>query len=272
MIEVRRYGTSGPCVVLLHGGPGAAGDMAGLARLLAPRFRVLEPLQRSSGDAPLTVAQHVADLDEVLRAECQPVRLVGFSWGAMLALTYAARHDQRVAQIVLIGCGTFDADSRQVYSERMAARIRGEVALELDRLRSELSTETDRIRRDELFAKRGKIATRIQSYAPLEADPAEDADFKFDERGHRETWQDALRLQEQGVQPGEFAGITAPVMMLHGEDDPHPGRMIRDSLSVVIGHLEYHEFPQCGHMPWNERFARDSFVTVLEQVLGQSLG
>jgi pimeloyl-ACP methyl ester carboxylesterase len=269
VIEVRRYGTSGPCVVLLHGGPGAAGDMAGLARLLAPRFRTVEPLQRRSDNVPLTVAQHVADLDEIVQAAGEPVHLVGFSWGAMLALTYAARHGERVAQMVLIGCGTFDIESRRVYSERMAARVRGEDALELDRLRSELAVEADRTHRDELFGKRGKIATRVQAYAPLDAEPDESTDLKFDERGHRETWQDALRLQEEGTQPGEFAKIAARVFMLHGEEDPHPGQMIRDSLAAVIGEIEYHEFPNCGHIPWNERYARDSFLAVLEQVLSR---
>lgn len=53
-IRVRRYGTSGPWVVLLHGGPGAGGYLAPLARSLADSFRVLEPLQRGSGSEPLT--------------------------------------------------------------------------------------------------------------------------------------------------------------------------------------------------------------------------
>jgi len=45
--------------------------MAPVAWCLSDRFQVLEPLQRTSG-----VVQG-------------PVRLVGFSWGAMLALTEA---------------------------------------------------------------------------------------------------------------------------------------------------------------------------------------
>jgi pimeloyl-ACP methyl ester carboxylesterase len=48
--------------------------------------------------------------------------------------------------------------------------------------------------------------------------------------------------------------------MLHGADDPHPGRMIRDGLLPVIPHLEYVEFPRCGHDPWRERHAREAFL------------
>src|SRR5262249_27313959 len=61
-IEVRTYaGRDGP-VVMLHGGPGAPGAMAGLATTLAPEFEVWEPLQRRSGEVELTVDRHVADL------------------------------------------------------------------------------------------------------------------------------------------------------------------------------------------------------------------
>ena len=66
----REYGTAGPVVVLLHGGPGAAGYLAPVARELAGSFRVLEPFQRGSGGAPLTVARHVQDLLELIELRC----------------------------------------------------------------------------------------------------------------------------------------------------------------------------------------------------------
>src|SRR5512146_601508 len=91
---VREYGLpSAPAtVVALHGGPAASGDLAPLARELGKRWHVLEPFQRGSGAAPLTVATHVRDLDEVIRERCRHRRpvLLGHSWGAMLALAYAA--------------------------------------------------------------------------------------------------------------------------------------------------------------------------------------
>src|SRR5437867_672899 len=118
-MRCRDYGTSGPVVVLLHGGPGAPGYMAPMARELADSFRVFEPLQRGSGGEPLTVARHVADLNELLESlgENRPPVLVGHSWGAMLALAYAASHPRRTLSLVLVGCGTFDETAR----ERMRA-------------------------------------------------------------------------------------------------------------------------------------------------------
>ncbi|HEX2973757.1 MAG TPA: alpha/beta hydrolase, partial [Tepidisphaeraceae bacterium] len=112
MLKTREYGTAGPVVLVLHGGPAAIGEAAPIARGLAGSFRVLEPWQRGSGEKPLTVAQHVADLHHLIT--CRGIRpaLVGESWGAMLALAYAAAHPASAGPLVLIGCGTFDAVAR----------------------------------------------------------------------------------------------------------------------------------------------------------------
>ncbi len=52
--------------MLVHGGPGAPGYLAPLAQALADAYHVVEPFQRRSGGAPLTVARHVADLQEAV--------------------------------------------------------------------------------------------------------------------------------------------------------------------------------------------------------------
>ena len=78
--------------------------MAPVAREL---HDALEPHQRRSAGEPLTVAIHVADLHDLVD---EPPTLVGHSWGAMLALCYAAEHP--VDRLVLIGCGTFDETAR----------------------------------------------------------------------------------------------------------------------------------------------------------------
>jgi pimeloyl-ACP methyl ester carboxylesterase len=88
-----------------------------------------------------------------------------------------------------------------------------------------------------------------------------------DARAHRETWDDMMRLQDQGVYPASFAAIRAPVLMLHGTVDPHPGQMIRDSLQRYLPQLEYREWRRCGHCPWLERAVWQEFFTVLREWL-----
>jgi len=84
-----------------------------------------------------------------------------------------------------------------------------------------------------------------------------------DARAYRETWKDMLCAQDAGTYPAAFTAISSPVLMLHGADDPHPGTMIRDSLVPHIPHLEYREWPRCGHYPWLEREAREEFFRAM---------
>ncbi len=68
-LNIRRYGHAGPMVMVLHGGPGATGTAAVLARELSDTFTVIEPWQRgSAADISLTVAQHIEDLHAVVQS------------------------------------------------------------------------------------------------------------------------------------------------------------------------------------------------------------
>jgi pimeloyl-ACP methyl ester carboxylesterase len=261
-MQVRRYGTSGSLVVVLHGGPGAPGYMAPVARGLAGSFRVLEPLQRGSDGEPLTVARHVADLHELVESRCGGARpaLVGHSWGAMLALAYAAAHPGCVVSLVLIGCGTFDPAARERLRAIREERMDDGLRRRLERLSEEFPDP------DERLSVLGNLMRPLDSYELVPADREVEA---CDARAHQETWEDMVRLQEEGVYPAAFAAIAAPVIMLHGAVDPHPGRMIRAGLEPYLPQLEYHEWERCGHYPWLEKIVRDEFFALLHEWLAR---
>lgn len=260
-ISVRTYGAGPREAVLLHGGPGAPGTMAALAHGLADAFRVLEPLQRHSDEIPLTVDRHVQDLAVVAPHKAV---LVGSSWGAMLALSYAARFPDRVRGLVLVGCGTYDVDSRAVYERTMQERLGTAGVAEVERLQGRIADASDAHERDRLFASLGDLATRAQSHDLIStgSEPGE-----CDRQGHIETWNDALRRQEEGLEPEAFAAIRVPVVMMHGAEDPHPGSSTRDVLRAVMPQLDYVEFERCGHIPWLERHARAAFLRALRERL-----
>jgi pimeloyl-ACP methyl ester carboxylesterase len=102
---------------------------------------------------------------------------------------------------------------------------------------------------------------------PIGIDEEHAEDEPFDVQAHSETWQDMLRLQEEGVYPAAFAAIESPVLMLHGAEDPHPGQMIRAGLQCYLPQLEYHQWERCGHSPWRERTVRDEFFAVMRRWL-----
>jgi pimeloyl-ACP methyl ester carboxylesterase len=100
---------------------------------------------------------------------------------------------------------------------------------------------------------------------PLPDDPLDES--TFDARANRETWDDELRLQAIGHHPAAFATITAPVLMVHGADDPHPGDLIRASLPIP--QLVYHSLPHCSHYPWRERTARAPFAALVRDFIAK---
>jgi pimeloyl-ACP methyl ester carboxylesterase len=171
----------------------------------------------------------------VTRAPRTPPALVGHSWGAMLALCYAAAHPREAGPVVLIGCGTFDPVARDV-------------------LQTTLKTRS---------------ADRQPLYDPV---PDAEPQRPLDSRAHDETWRDMLRLQADATYPRAFAAIRSPVLMLHGAYDPHPGPLIRDGLRPLIPALEYREWEQCGHSPWLEPSVRDEFFGTLKRWLARRIG
>jgi pimeloyl-ACP methyl ester carboxylesterase len=231
--------------------------MAPVARGLTDSFRVLEPFQRGSGAEPLTVARHIADLGEVVEscgANARPA-LVGHSWGAMLALAYAASHPRSAGPLVLVGCGTFDSVSRDAMHATVEERVEDALQQRMERLPEDFPNPDERLRA------MGDLLVPAYSFEATATGLG--AEEECDARAHHETWQDALRLEEEGVYPAAFAAIETPVLMLHGAADPHPGRMIRASLEPYLPQLEYREWERCGHYPWLEKAVRDDFFAVL---------
>ena len=87
MKNLRQYGDSPFVVVVVHGGPGAAGEMAPVARELACSWGVLEPLQTAE-----SLEGQVEELRTVLDNNADtPVVMIGHSWGAWLSYILAAR-------------------------------------------------------------------------------------------------------------------------------------------------------------------------------------
>ena len=148
---------------------------------------------------------------------------------------------------MLIGCGTFSVAARAEFETRVEARINPR-----DRECLEGLTHTE-AGADRRLAEQGRVMARVFGYDVEEI--GEDIAV-VDAAAHQQSWADMLRLQRDGTYPAAFAAIGVPVLMIHGEQDPHPGRLISQDLRVHIPHLEYRELPHCGHSPWLERQAK----------------
>ncbi|MEE9127314.1 MAG: alpha/beta hydrolase, partial [Planctomycetota bacterium] len=154
----------------------------------------------------------------------------------------------------LIGCGTFDPKARDQMQGICEGRMNDSLRQRLERLPLEFPDPDQRLQA------MGDLILPVYSHELASADQEIES---CDARAHHETWEDMVQLQEAGFYPKAFAAIDAPVLMLHGATDPHPGPMIRASLEPHLPQLEYHEWQRCGHYPWLEKAARDEFFAVL---------
>jgi pimeloyl-ACP methyl ester carboxylesterase len=175
----------------------------------------------------------------------------------MLALCYAAEYPGNAGPIVLVGCGTFDQAARTRMQATIEDRMDDDLRDQLRRTSSELADPAD------LFIRTFRLTRHLFDFEPINTYPDKEEYEPFDVSGHEETWSDMAKLQADGTYPGAFGVIDSPVLMLHGQYDPHPGNMIRDCLIRHLPQLEYHEWQRCGHSPWIEKFARDEFFTVV---------
>ena len=127
-----------------------------------------------------------------------------------------------------------------------------------DRIRRVSAGATDAA---DQFIHISKLTRQIFDYDPIGPYADKEEYEPFDLRAHDETWTDMRRLQDDGTYPGAFATIESPVLMIHGQYDPHPGKMIRDSLLPHVPRLEYRELEDCGHSPWIEKSTRELFFS-----------
>lgn len=247
---------TGPPVACLHGGPGLWDYLARLAALLDDTFTVVRFDQRGCGrstgqDGPFTIEQAVDDLDQVRAAlGFERWALAGHSWGAELAVRYAARHAGRTASVAYIagvGAGNgFRASHVAERDRRLGPDRQRWAALSAipaaDRTPAEerelclLQWRTD-------FAP-GPGAAR-HAMALWETRPPGAA---VNQIAYRELWRD--RETEDLLHAA--ARITCPVTMISGNDDPRPWTAT-DSLLAALPSASRTVLGNAGHAPWAER-------------------
>lgn len=257
--NLRTYGQPPFRTVVLHGGPGAPGYMAPVARELALDWGVLEPLQTVT-----SVNGQVEELRSILMASGDPpVRLIGSSWGAMLGFIFAAQHPKFVGKLILIGSGVYEDQYATMIEGTRFSRLTEEERREGFSLLETLAGSGIRDKKAAL-ARLGKLFTKADAYDPLTLE-IEVLDHQYEL--HQSVWQEAQVLRRNGriLELGKL--IRCPVLALHGDYDPHPPEGVQKPLSAVLKDFRFILLKNCGHLPWIERQARDNFYAVLKEAL-----
>ncbi len=258
MKNLRIYGNKPFSIAVLHGGPGALGEMAPVARELSAVRGVLEPLQTAA-----SLDGQVQELQEVLKENADlPVTLVGWSWGAWLGFIFAAKHPSFVAKLTLVASAPFEekyaANIMQARLGRLTEKERAE-ALSLVNALNDPAIKGKNM----ALARFGELISRADSYDPLPYD-SELLECRFDI--NRNVWEEASELRSSGRLLELGRRIRCPVVAIHGDYDPHPYEGVKIPLTRVIKDLRFILLEHCGHRPWVERAARDRFYSVLKRL------
>ena len=254
--NVRLYGKPPYRVAVLHGGPGAPGYMAPVARELSRTLGVAEPLQGEE-----SLEGQIEELREQLSACGEPpIALVGSSWGAVLALFVAARYPGLTERLILIGCAVFDAASSAAIEPVRLNRLNDKQRRRLAELEEGLHG-AKRADKNTIFREWGEILSEADNFDPL---PAASEVLEVQHELHEKVWADFVALRDEpGRLAREFAASNVPVHVIHGDYDPHPIEGIRPFLESCLSDVRFDILPRCGHYPWNERHARDRFYAIL---------
>ena len=271
-----RHG-EGPPLVLLHGGPGLYDYFDELAEMFDDLVEVHRYDQRGGGRSgrtpPYDIATFVSDLD-ALRQHWGHERWIvaGHSFGAALAVAYAIAFPGRVSALAYISGSGVIEDWSEEYHENAAARLspaQRERWLELRSSVIDGSASSELVQEYNVLCWMPDYADRDRAREFAERllrpyGPSYDV--------NRAVGEDWKRTLADGSFAERVREIAAPVLVLHGAEDPRPPRLA-ERLAASLPNARLEIIPDAGHVPWLERpdAVRDIVRDFLSQVARETV-
>ncbi|MDD1687618.1 alpha/beta hydrolase [Methanoregula sp.] len=255
MKPVRMWGPGPYNVAVIHGGPGAPGEVAPLARELSTLTGVLEPFQTET-----TLDGQVHELRSVLVEHGNvPVTLIGFSWGAFLSWMLAARFPALVKKLILVSSPPFEERYVAGITRTRMTRLQDAGKAHAEALLAKLD-DPAQANKNAILAELGTLLARADAYDPGNV-PDEGFHCQYDV--FRGVWDEACDLREKEILLQMAKAIKCPVVAIHGDWDPHPAEGVNDPLAKALPDFRFVLLEKCGHRPWTERTASDAFYKTL---------
>lgn len=255
---VRFYGGPPYPVVLVHGGPGGAGEMSPLARRLGQHLSVIEAMQTK-----LSIAALIEELRDQVGEHAQtPATLIGHSWGAWLCLLFAARYPELSKRLVLISSGVLEDRYAAIMRANQLARLTENERSEMAELNCMLA-DPQLPDKGALFGRYGHLFDKTENF---DVEPDTKDRFATDPAIFSEVWAEAAAMRSSGQLLHQASLVKCPVLAIHGDYDPSPSEGVREPLArVLTARFDFRLLRNCGHTPWLERRARDELHEILEK-------
>jgi len=258
---------SAPRLLFVHGGPGASHDyMLPQMLALASDYRLIFYDQRGGGRsksddrAPVTWKTHVDDLAALVRElSLEPLTLVGYSWGGLLALLYAiaaaggfrdeglaleaSEEAPAPARMVLITPAPATAALRTEFSAELARRQRAPWITEE---RAAIAAAGLREQDPAAYAKR-IFELGVAGYFKDPARARELTPFRIIARVQQSVWESLIGYDLTA----KLALVEAPTLVLHGAHDAIP--LASSALiAQALPHGELVVLDESAHVPYVE--------------------
>ena len=269
--NLRFHGAAPFRVAAIHGGPGAAGEMAPVARRLSRNHGVLEPLQTER-----SIEGQIEELREVLSKFSQtPAVLIGYSWGAWLGLLAAARYPELIGKLILVSCPPFAESSAAELQARRLEHLDDAEKAEYLALAAAFERPaapgpvTPAVLPPVPFVsleRLGRLANKADAYAPI-AEIDEPGDVRLSAEIYRAVWNEAAAMRRSGELLRQVRMVRCPVLAIHGDSDSSPAAGVAEPLTA-LPEFRLIELSQCGHTPWLERYAKEEFYRTLLSEIG----
>jgi pimeloyl-ACP methyl ester carboxylesterase len=256
MKKLRKYGKAAYTVAVIHGGPGARGDMAPVAKELSKTCGILEPLQICN-----SIGGQVEELNTVFKKYAKlPIILIGHSWGAWLSVIFTAKYPLFVKKLILVGSGPFEEKYVSKIMKRRLSRLSKEEKIKLDILMEEMNNPCIKDK-NLIFTKFGELMSKTDSFKPILSNNKVEVQYEI----FKGVWKEAEELRQSGKLLELGKKIKCPVVAIHGDCDPHPFIGIEKPLSQQVKDFQFILLKNFGHYPWLEHFAKEKFYAILKE-------
>jgi pimeloyl-ACP methyl ester carboxylesterase len=239
-------------VILVHGGPGAAGELGALAKGIPEKIGILEPyfLERTL-EGQINILHEAASVSNI------PVILVGWSFGAWLSICYASRNPSLVSKLVLIGSGPLE---EKYASEVMRTRLQRSDPEDREKIEGLFLLASGDVFDNNILRKIDEVLSKVDNFDII---PERSIEPVFDISVFRYVSGEVTSLRRSGKLLEMARNIRVPIVVIHGSYDPHPFDGIKGPLEGALSEIEFHLLSQCGHRPWLEKGARKRFYDIL---------
>ena len=264
-------------VTVIHGGPGAPGSVAPIARELSRNFGVLEPLQTGT-----TIKGQISELKRVLKKNSEiPIILVGHSWGAWLSYIFAARYPSMVKKLILVSSGPFEHKYVKKLEANRLSHLNQKERAEYNSIIKNLDNPKVKDQNKSL-ERLGSLTSKTDTYDLIPGESKKSDRINVQGDIFYRVWNEADELRRSGKLLALGKDIRCPVIATHGDYDPHPAEGVKKPLSAMLKDFRFIppflDCPQkrragfillknCGHYPWLERKAKDKFYKILRKEL-----